>query len=394
MNINVIGAKCCGCHNCEHICSLNAIKFEDNGEGFFYPKVSSCCKECGKCLTVCPMYGKSETIISQKGFAAYCKNSKALMRSSSGGVFYSLAKYVIEQGGVVIGCAEKQIGYPEHILVESIENLHLLQGSKYVESNFSNVYDTIDRVLKQNKLVMFSGTPCQVAAVKKMFQSDRLITIDIICHGVPSRKMYDAYLKWFEQKKNCQIENFNFRSKKKHGWSLTYKVNYKKNRKSYQIEKIASLSPYYEHFLEGMDYRECCYLCKYAASERGGDITLGDFWGVEKVKESLANFNGVSAVLINTNKGKRLFELVSNSVNYEEVLVSSIVKNNGQLNNPVVRPIERNEIYELLNTAGYDFIANHYRNKKGEIIDSIKDFIPNKLRIKIKKCVKRNNKWK
>lgn len=387
MNISDIGLRCCGCHNCEYICPQKSIIFKQSDEGFMYPLVTETCINCGLCLKKCPVYIESPQFQTINAYAAYNKNQDSLMKSSSGGIFSVLAKEVLSHNGYVFGCSEIVVGQPKHICINRIEDIHLLQGSKYVESDIDNIAYKIDELLNKNYVVLFSGTPCQVAAIKKLFQSENLITVDIICHGVPSRKMYNRFLEWYEQKKNLVIEEFHFRSKSKHGWSLTYKVNYKRQDKYSKIEKIATLCPYYHHFLRGLDYRESCYQCKYATSFRVGDITLGDFWGIEKVNKRFNNFEGVSAVLVNTEKGKMIWDSVKNDVTYTPVSISDIVRNNGQLNHPVQRPAERNDIYKLLDEKGYNYIVKLYRIWKAEFIDSIKDMIPNKIRYYIKKCI-------
>ena len=393
-SIETLGKSCCGCHGCEQICPSGAIKFVEDTEGFVYPQVNESCIECGKCEAVCPIISGPRRYTADKGFAAFLKDKSALNRSSSGGVFAAAAKTILECGGMVIGCGEAVVGHPKHIVVTNEEDLKLLQGSKYVQSDISGMYTQIEDQLKTGRLVLFSGTPCQVAGLRKYVgEHDNLYTVDLICHGVPSRKMYKSYLKWLEKKTGAQVEHFRFRSKDKHDWSLTYQVLFREGEKVKKQEKIATLSPYYHQFLCGMTYRESCYTCGFACPERCGDLTIGDFWGIEQVMPEFYNLNGVSAVLVNSPQGCQLWSAMQEKLMTKEVPVHQIVAHNGQLNHPTKRPTERNAIYECLNQKGYDTVAKIFIDPKMKRIDTIKDFVPNRIRQTIKLALKSKNWW-
>lgn len=389
-NIETVGKGCCGCRSCEQICPLKAITFQENEEGFLYPTVGTSCISCGKCLKQCPINTRIKHAENTRGYAASLKNREALMNSSSGGVFYALAKMVLDKNGVVFGCAEDVPGKPNHVFVSSMDQLPRMQGSKYVESYIGSIYSNVKSALDSGKIVLFSGTPCQVAGLNSLVGNrERLYTVDIICHGVPSRKLYQKYLSYVEAKRNTPVIRFSFRSKHKHQWSLTYLIEYS-NKKC--EEHIASLSPYYSHFLKAYNYRESCYSCPYASRERPGDITIGDFWGIEAIDESMFCPDGVSAVLVNTAHGQRLLDESSAELLLYEVNKEDIIKHNGQLRNPAVRPIIRDNYYELLNEKGFDWLVKSLRNRKELFVDTVKDYFPNKIRHRIKKCLKRNSK--
>lgn len=390
-NISFVNKKCCGCRSCEQCCPVNAITFYENDEGFFYPQVDAeKCISCGLCVKKCPVAEPKYQEFNQKGYAAYFQNREALRKSSSGGMFYAMAQYILENGGVVFGCAELAPGNVKHILVERVEDLRLLQGSKYVESDIQGVYSAVKEQLRKGRTVLFSGTPCQVAGAKKFIGiNDRLICVDIICHGVPSRKMYNSYLEWFEKKNGGKVREYYFRSKEKNDWSLTYRAVVEKNNKQKVFEAIASLDPYYNHFLKGYAYRDSCYQCSYANPKRVSDITIGDFWGIEKVAPHFMNIDGVSAVLVNSVAGEKLWEDISDKVVVMSVEAEEIIKNNGQLQKPSQRPDVRESIYKEFSENGFGFIADKYKDKKEVFIDSIRDMIPNKIRQKIKKTIKR-----
>ena len=390
-NVSFIGIKCCGCRSCEQTCPVNAIAFEESEEGFFYPVINNeKCTSCGVCLKKCPVNEGIYENNDQKGYAAYSNDTKALRKSSSGGIFSVLATKVLEDGGVVFGCGEASPGKVSHIMIESIEELVLLQGSKYVESDMKGVYSLVKSQVKTGKKVLFSGTPCQVAGLRKFVgEADNLLAVDIICHGVPSRKMYNEYLKWFEHKNGGKIKEYHFRSKEKHDWSLTYRIVLDKKGKTKVYEAIGSLDPYYHHFLRGYTYRESCYRCTYACSQRCGDITIGDFWGIENVAANMYNENGVSAVLLNSEKGEKIWALIKDRVTSSEVSTEAIISNNGQLRHPTQRTAERDKIYIDLNEKGFQYIAENYKDKKEVLADGIRNLVPNKTRQKIKSMIKR-----
>ena len=391
-NISEIKNNCCGCCSCEQVCPINAITFEESKEGFFYPVVdNNKCVSCGLCLKKCAVNEPQYESYSQKGYAAYFNNTELLRKSSSGGAFSALATEVLEKDGSVCGCAEESPGKVAHRIISSREELSLLQGSKYVESDMSGVYSLVKEQLKSGKILLFSGTPCQVAGIKKFTGNpENLITIDIICHGVPSRKLYNSYLEWFGEVKGGKVKEYSFRSKDKHDWSLTFRAVVEKGSSKKVYEAIGSLDPYYHHFLRGYNYRESCYVCKYAKPERCGDITLGDFWGVENIAPDFYNSNGVSAVLVNSLKGEMLWNKTEKMITSKQVDVADIVKHNGQLNRPSQRNSIRDTIYEEFSKNGFDFIAKKYKDNRELVFDRLRNLIPNKTRQKIKNVLKGN----
>ena len=386
MNVQIIGNKCTGCRACEQVCPENAITFKENTEGFLYPCISQKCVNCGLCLNKCHIHSDVLKMSPQNGFAAYVKDESVLKQSTSGGIFAGLAISVLRDGGAVFGCAEKQPGEVRHLCIEQERDICLLQGSKYVESDIDSVYSSVQMMLENGRCVLFSGVPCQIAGLKAFLgrDYDNLFTADIVCHGVPSRKLYRAYLKWEEEREKGTIIKYSFRSKIKHGWSLTYRLEYKKGKKLRVKEHIATLSPYYYHFLQKLNFRESCYQCKYAQTERVADITLCDFWGIEKVMPSMQNGLGVSGVLINSEKGMALWNSIKNEVTAEAVSINDIADNNGQLRTPSERPPIRDMYYDEINKYGFDAAAKEYTAKKALIIDAFKDTVPNKYRQKAK----------
>jgi len=383
---------CVGCSSCVQVCPKQAITFQENEEGFFYPKINKNCIDCGICQAHCPQLKQIKKNELKRCYASWILDEKKLKRSSSGGVFRALAEYFLQNDGVVYGAAYLNDNSVEHIRVDNMNSIDLVCGSKYVESNCYGVYSQVKADLKDGNIVLFSGTPCQCAGLRAYLGKNynNLLVVDIICHGVPSKKMFEAYLDYIENKYNANIVSYNFRDKEKHGWSLTYKYQYKKkNGKISHKSGIASLETYYQSFLDGTIYKESCYSCKYAQCNRISDITLGDFWGVEKF-DIEKNFNGVSAVIINTFIGKQMLDKVKDKLHIQSVEYSDISENNGNLRAPSVRAPVRDNIYRELKEYGYEYIANKYMVHKGLFVDRIKSLIPNKYRARIKKIVKRH----
>lgn len=390
MNVSIIGHNCTGCHACEQSCPVNAISFSENHEGFYYPKISDTCIDCGECLRKCHSNSDCCFQPSIYGYAAYIKDSVLLRKSSSGGVFAVIAAEFIKKGGVVFGCTEDKPGNVHHIAIENVEDIPLLQGSKYVESDLDGTYSQVESYIKKGTAVLFSGTPCQIAGVKSYIgrNTDLLFTLDIVCHGVPSRKIYQEYLSWESKRQKKQISTFVFRSKEKHGWSLTYRMELTDTKGTSVKEHMATMSPYYYHFLQGYNYRESCYHCKYARKERCSDITLCDFWGIESVAPEMNNYNGVSGVLVNNVKGEQLWKSVQSQMISKQVDVMNIINNNGQLRAPSIKPQIRDQYYLNANTYGYDWVVHNYSPGKLLVVDTIKDFFPNRYRQTIKQLIR------
>lgn len=381
-NIMKIGADCCGCGACEQLCPKNCITLKYDGEGFLYPHIDeSLCVECGLCLNRCPISSEAERGKNASVYAAKYSCADSVFKSTSGGIFIPLALNILEQDGAVFGCAYDENLVAKHILVENKGELYKLQSSKYVQSDTRGVYSSVKKELDSGRKVLFSGTGCQVAGLKTFLNKDygNLFTADIVCHGVPSPKLFEKYTEYMGKKLGGKLTEYNFRSKEKRGWDLYYKAaNGKKSKSDYGF-----FDPYYNAFLVGKTYRESCYNCKFANAERCGDITLADYWGIEKMHPEFSVDNGVSLVLINSEKGRALWESISDSVNYIPSTIEKAAVMNKNLSAPSARPDCRDTIYD-----GYDGDFELYLKTKLAFRINPKTKIKKMIPLSVKKALK------
>ena len=367
---------CCGCSMCYNICPKHAIKMIEDEYGFKYPEIDkNKCINCGLCKNMCA-YQKDEKklYIPQKAYAAVSANDNLIKKSASGGIFADLAKNILNAEGVVYGSTMEITNNGleiKHIRVDREEDLIKLQGSKYVQSDISSIYSLIKEDLENNKVVLFSGTPCQVNSIRgylKYKEYENLYFIDIICHGVPNNKMFKDYISLLEHKVKGKVIDFKFRYKAKNVELTAAAYISKKNK---IIKKLipAYNSSYYQLFLDSKIYRENCYDCPYAKGERIGDITIGDFWKVEiehpeEIKDNNINTNkGISCILINTKSGEKLLEKYGNDINKFESSLNKIAKHNAQLTKPSQLDNERTKILNLYKQENYKSIDKYYKKK-------------------------------
>jgi len=331
--IHVINkSKCSGCGVCVEKCPKHCIEMKEDGMGFHYPSVNrNLCIDCGVCKLVCPFQGQLVLNTPLKAFAAWSKDKKLYEKSSSGGIATELARYIVSIGGVVYGCCADSI-LVKHIRVDKVEDLEKLQGSKYVQSNVQGVYAQVKQDLRNDRVVLFVGTPCQIASLKNYIgeNSKKLYLVDIICHGVPSQKMLNEHVG--KVLGNRKVSSLSFRK----GNDFVLRID--SFNFSYQADlwKDRLHDMYYEGFIQGITYRTSCYSCPFAGIKRNSDITIGDFWGLG-AKEPFDNVpsSGVSVILPLSQKGSQLIGLISGTLNIFERSVEEAIEGNSQLRHPV-----------------------------------------------------------
>lgn len=342
-------SDCCGCEACMNVCPLDVISMECDEYGFLYPHIDQKrCIHCGKCLKVCDF--SNRIIHLRNPLAAYAvinKDMDMLKRSASGGAFGAIAKYVLENGGVVFGCAWNDNMEATHIAIRDVKELHRLQSSKYVQSRINFTYREVKKYLSEGILTLFSGTPCQVAGLLSFLgkEYENLITVDLICHGVPNAIMLKEYIQFLSNKLKGKILDVNFRDKTK-SWSYVLNVKYNSNGLIKTTRIHNSESYYFLLFLNGSLMRESCYVCKYATPRRTGDFTVGDYWGYEKSHPHIKSRYGVSLLLSNTDKSNAILNKISDNISMYKTDYDVAQKYNAQLNEPTKMNHKRKTILE------------------------------------------------
>lgn len=338
-------AKCCGCNACAEICPKHCIQMIEDAKGFLYPQVDSAiCIECDACENVCPLNTSKLSLRTPlKAFAAWNKNHQEHLASSSGGAAYILSSYILDKGGVVYGCTSDGIDV-RHIRVEHHSDLSKLQGSKYVQSNVCGLFKDVKNDLKSGKSVLFIGTPCQVAGLKNYIKHipEHLYLVDLICHGVPSKKMLHDHIKHIANRR--VVQKISFRKGNDYRLSIQT-VNF-----SYEVSlwETPYKDLYLKGFIEGMISRPSCYQCPFASPSRVSDMTIGDFWGLknaELLPEETRD--GVSLLLPMTDKGLNLLQAVESHFHIIERSVDEAVDGNTQLRHPSIQG-RRSRLFNIL----------------------------------------------
>ena len=333
---------CCGCHACATICAKHCITMQADEEGFLYPIVNKeACTDCGLCEKVCPVINQSEPRKPLKVYAAKNKNEEIRRQSSSGGIFTLLAEKVINEGGVVFGARFDEEWNVVHSWADNIEGIAAFRGSKYVQSTIGDTYREAKDFLKQGRQVLFSGTPCQIAGLKKYLRKDydNLLTVDVVCHGVPSPLVWRTYLD--ETRKQLRAERgvgkntvssslnelpvitgISFRDKtngwKKYGFRLCYAASEAASNSvsaSATNEEKEMLQPFSDNlfmqgFLANLYLRPSCYACAARSGKSGSDISIADFWGIQNYYPEFDDDKGVGLILVNSEKGKLSYDIV------------------------------------------------------------------------------------
>lgn len=371
---------CCGCGACVNACAQNALSMKPDQHGFLYPQIDSTkCVGCGICEKVCT-YGKEDCIHSQSEVYVAASQNTNPKESASGGLFASIAKNVLSSGGIVYGCAmlrEDNSLVPRHTRVMNENDLILLKGSKYVQSEIGTIYRDVKKDLQDGLQVLFSGTPCQIAGLKGYLRKSysNLFTIDIICHGVPSAQMFQDYLTFEEQRRKKKIVEFKFRDKAE-GWKLHGKMVLEdENGKRENVYFEPEQSSYYQMFLNSYTYRENCYACPYACDNRPGDITIGDYWCIDLVHPEMLVQNGgifdeqkgVSCLIVNNTQGQKLVSLYGEGIEKRASTFENAARYNGQLKHASLMKSERSIVFEKYG-QGYREVEKWYWRRQIPII--------------------------
>lgn len=356
--------NCCGCTACMNICPKKAITMQEDNEGFLYPVIDEKkCIQCGLCEKVCAFQNGSS--ISERldqicVYAAKNKSDDLRLKSSSGGMFLTISDYILENKGVIYGVAFDKNLKAQHIRAEKEVDRNRCLGSKYSQSELNDIFKLVKQDLEKGKLVLFTGTPCQVAGLNSFLSNtnrDNLILVDIVCHGTPSPKLFQEYIHYMEKKRKSKVKEFYHRAKD-FGWRVhNEKVVYENNKS----DNKSNLSQAWKYiFFSHFALRSACYNCPYTNTKRISDITIADFWGIEKFAPEFADKKGVSLVITNTKKGSEIFENIKENIKYIERNIEEAKEKNPNLVKPTECPDNREKFWEEYEQNGIEYILKKY----------------------------------
>lgn len=347
-------SMCCGCTACISICPMKDKIMVEDERGFFYPSIDrkSCTNSnCGLCEKVCPFVNSEKTLNPKavKCYALAVNDSELRHNSSSGGAFSAVMNAFCDENTVIIGaemCDDLKV---RHTIAYSKEEAKKLRKSKYIQSDTNGIYPMTKKLLNDGIKVLFTGTGCQVGALKTFLRKDypNLLAIDLVCHGTPNQKIFANYISYLENMHRKRIANYDFRDKtngKLYGEKITFS-------NSQQTLNNPDAGLYFNAFSKDIMFMPSCYNCKFARSERPGDITIADFWGIEKFTDGFDVSKGVSLVIVNSSKGQEVFDKFENVKIYETILDNAVICNPN-----LVKPTIKNANYDkFMDLAIKDF---------------------------------------
>lgn len=352
-------SECCGCSACKQICPKGAIAMKPDSEGFLYPQIDvSLCIECGACQKICAFQNGYEKNHSKTAYAIKHKDFNTRFTSRSGAAFVALSDYILNKKGSVYGAAFQNDFSVSHIRATDRYVRDKFKGSKYVQSDMKDTFKSVKNDLNNDMYVMFSGTACQVAGLKRYLgkcDTSKLYTCDIACHGVPSPIIWKEYLKHCEKKFCGKVTKADFRDKTI-GWNTHKEAIWIDDNKHI-------LNGYTYLFYENDIERPSCYNCKYSNLERPADLTLADFWGIDRVVENFNDNKGVSLLLVNSEKGSRILNKVIDNIHCVECDLNASIKSNPNLSRPTAKPDSREDFWDFYYKNGFEKTFKKYYNK-------------------------------
>lgn len=353
---------CCGCTACINICPKSAISMTSDEEGFRYPQIDKTqCNECGLCKKVCAFqngYDTAENFKTPHVYAVKHRDEKVRMNSSSGGAFTAISDYILNLNGVIYGVAFDEKFNVIHQRAETMKETELFRGSKYVQSDLKNIFQRLRADLADGRWVLFTGTPCQAAGLNSFLlntDKSKLLICDLVCYGTPSPLIWKEHVRFLEKKMKSGVDEYYFRSKVK-GWLIsTVQVKFKNGKCDY---KSALSQAHKTLFFSGNMMRPSCYNCKYTNFNRPSDISIADFWGIEKHMPEFFDNKGVSLVLVNSQKGRNVFETIITSIEYRESNTDTC--KHSPLHRQTKLPPRRNAFWKDYKKNGYGFVIKKY----------------------------------
>ncbi|PWJ51570.1 Coenzyme F420 hydrogenase/dehydrogenase, beta subunit C-terminal domain [Faecalicatena contorta] len=390
---------CCGCGACFNICPKGAISMKQDDRGFLYPEIDDDkCVQCGMCNKVCAYKNGAEKVEDKQACYAFTNNNiDELNRSSSGGAFSAIVDAIYSMDGDNITVYGTIIDSEMNIMHKSASertDCNAFCTSKYVQSNMNDCFKQVETNLKDGKAVLYTGTPCQIAAVrsyvsKKNINDENLFLVDIICHGTPSPGLWKNYVSWME-KKFGKMKEFSFRYKAA-GWRGYPAMAKFENGKELVYDQYTQV--FTNLFFTHKALRESCYSCQYANMNRPGDLTIGDYWGAETILKNeidagtFVQKKGISEIIVNSSKGSKLMNKIMEGKSCVLSETDAYIKYQHNLNAPTERPEGTDRLWDEYNTNGADFVIKKYG--KPRLKQRIKMMIPPNVKEGIKKIIRK-----
>jgi coenzyme F420-reducing hydrogenase beta subunit len=374
--------ECSGCTACHETCPKQAITMLPDSEGFIYPSIEEDkCVNCGLCAKFCAFSHdkvcEKENNLPETVQLFRHKDLDVRMKSRSGGVFTAISDWILDNDGIVYGCVLSGDNYVRHIKACSKADRNQMRKSKYVQSDLTGIFMAVKNDLQNEKIVLFTGTGCQVAGLLSFLDAKRinirkLYTLDIVCHGCVSPLIFKDYIKWLEEKYKGNVEQFQFRDKTRAGWE-GYKESCVING------KIISSTVYKALINTDMALRPACYHCKYARVNRNSDITIGDAWGIKKVADDFNDNRGTSLIITHTEKGRALLAYINDDYDCRDVPIQPMLQSN--LRKPSKPNGNREKFWGTYYSQGFDVLAKMY----GKV--PLNKIIKNNIKYKAKQMV-------
>ena len=382
MNVNdrIDRKKCTGCGACIQKCPFNAIETVEDEYGFKYPKVNMYCTDCSACIQVCSVINMCRNKFS---YVAVNNNKQERNRSSSGGVFSALAHCVLDYGGVVYGATIERNLLVKHIRVNTIRDIAKIQGSKYIQSDTEKTYLEVEQDLSRGYVVLYSGTPCQIAGLKNYLgdENSNLYTVDLICHGVSGKNILKKSIdNHFCRDNNQEYQVYSFRAK---SWNhvTSFGLSIIKDNKTHRIANQEDL--WYTSYIKEISLRRSCYDCQYAQEKRTGDITLGDC-RTSPLYFTFHPGEALSTVLINSNQGAELWKLAREYIDFKELDYAKEKKSNLPLHECSRKEYERTVFLKDWSEKNWDYLFDKYSVQNEQRKGRIKEVLPKQFKSVIK----------
>lgn len=385
---------CSGCGVCSLVCPKACISYEPDVLGSLYAKIDSkTCIDCGVCQKVCPIQQVFDTQhIGNNAFAAYAKDENVRFRGSSGGMFETIGEWILKQNGSVFGARFDENLRLRMVEASTLDEVRKLTKSKYLQSDAAHIFPIIKARVKQGRTVLVCSTPCHISALKKYLESlnsaENLYLMDFFCHGVPSQDLFDRCINYIEHREGIKITSYEFRSKKKNGATPHYfTMGFRENGREKSKTGLYLNDPFYLGFQKYITLRDSCYRCPYGSGNHAGDITVGDFHNIDKYIKGINRFDGISTVIVNTDRGQKLWENISDSLVKYPVDLNQLHSDHQIYFGGASEPKGRSEFVRDMSELQFDQVVEMWFDSRKEWKKAIYYRLPRFIRDRIKSIV-------